>query len=141
MVEIKFEQINIKPLEWYIKRINKFFEDLRWVNSIELQSDLEYEIYYFACASSDIARAYTRNLYKLNKEKDTRFLVERKNYNSDLTTTKKVNKDLIKEHTELELQEQIIDWLEERKKDIHRLANHINNSRIDELANNKRQPK
>jgi len=123
-----------------MKRINRYFDKLKkWVIQ-EIQNDLEYEIYYFACASSDIARVYTRNMYKLSKEMDTRFLVERQNFNSDLATTKKVKKDLIREHTEIELQEDVIDWIKDRKRDIHRLADHLNWMRIGDLAMAKRQP-
>lgn len=137
----EIEKINIKQLEEYIKRINRYFEKLRKTVDIQTQSDLEYEIYYFSCASSDISRIYTRNLYSLSKEEDSRFISERKNFNSDLATTKKVKKDLIKEYTEIELQEMVIDWIADRKKDIHRLANHIDWIRIDWLAQAKRQPK
>lgn len=136
----KFEKIDIKQAEEYIKRINRYFEKLKNSIDIETQSDLEYEIYYFASAISELTKKYTRNLYRINKEFDTRFLIERPKYNSDLTTTKKVKKDLIQEYTEIEIQEEVIGRLKDRKKDIHRLANFINDERINELAMNKRQP-
>ena len=88
----KFEKIDIKQAEEYIKRINRYFEKLKNSIDIETQSDLEYEIYYFASAISELTKKYTRNLYRINKEFDTRFLIERPKYNSDLTTKKKVKK-------------------------------------------------
>jgi hypothetical protein len=108
---IEFETIDIKPLEEYMKRINRYFDKLKKLVVVEIQNDLEYEIYYFACASSDITRTYTRNLYRVNKEQDKRFLLERKNFKSDLATIKKIKKDMISEYTEIELQEQVIDWI------------------------------
>lgn len=138
---IEFETIDIKPLEEYMKRINRYFDKLKKLVVVEIQNDLEYEIYYFACASSDITRTYTRNLYRVNKEQDKRFLLERKNFKSDLATIKKIKKDMISEYTEIELQEQVIDWINWRKKDIHRLADHLNWVRIWDLAMAKRQPK
>lgn len=137
----EFEKIDIKQAEEYIKRINRYFEKLRKSVDIETQRDLEYEIYYFASSISELSKRYTRNLYRINKEFDNRFLLERQNYNSDLTTTKKVKKDLIQEYTEIEIQQEVIERLKDRKKDIHRLANFVNDERIDSLAMAKREPK
>ena len=137
----EFEQIDLSFIEKSLKEIDWLFHKLNKSVDIKTQSELEFCIYYFACTSSDISRIYTRNLYRLNKETDIRFLAERKNYNSDLATTKKIKKDLIKEYTEIELQEMVIDWLNDRKKDIRRLADHIDWIRIDWLAQAKRMLK
>jgi len=50
-------------------------------------------------------RIYTRNSYKLSRESDIRFKVERSKHNSDLATTKKIKTDLRAENNTVELQE------------------------------------
>lgn len=107
--------------------------------SIKKQKDLEYEIYYFFSAVSLVKKIYIRNWHLLNKMKDTKFIDERGKNTSDLMTTKKVNKDYIQENNTVEMQSMVIDWLKEKEKMFTRLADFINDERINDLAMAKRQ--
>ena len=137
---MELEQINIKPLEKNIKEIDKLFGKLRNKVDADVLLSLEYEIYYFFNAVSELDRVYIRNLYKINNIKDEAFLKERKNMNSDLATTKKVNKDFISENTTIQLQEMVMERLVKKQKIFTRLADKLDSHRIGELAMQKRQP-
>jgi len=75
----------------------------------------------------------------LSKTKNAIFVSERQYFNSDLATTKKINKDFLEENDLVELQKQIMERIEKEEFTIKRLANFINNERINDLSMKKRQ--
>lgn len=138
MQEIKLAEISLKWIEDKIKKIDWLFWKLYKVRDKQLIDDLEFEIYYLRWEMADQYRIYVRNNHLINTEKWKLHLQERDKYNSDLTTTKAINRMLNNEIAILELQEMIIERLEKKEMMILRLANHINNMRIDDLAEQKR---
>ncbi len=136
--KITFEDINIKPIEVSLQEIDNKFVNLKLSRDKEFINELEYCIYEFSSLVSDNYRIYTRNWYKLEKERDKRFIDIRKDYNSDLSTIKYINTEMREDITYLELQKMMIDWLEDKRKIIIRLADNINSQRIGDLADAKR---
>jgi len=139
MGKIELEQIDIKPLEKYVAEIDKLFQKLHKKVDIETQKELEYQIYYFMNYTNSLWKIYIRNAYKLSKTKNAIFVSERQYFNSDLATTKKINKDFLEENDLVELQKQIMERIEKEEFTIKRLANFINNERINDLSMKKRQ--
>lgn len=131
---MQLEQIDIKHFDKHLSDINSIFEKLKKKVSMEEQKNLEYAIYYFCNDVAEIQRIYARNLYKINKIIDDEFGDEREKQNSDLATTKSLNKKHREEKTLLELQEMVVEWLNKKEDIFKRLANFINNERINALA-------
>lgn len=130
----ELEQITVKHFEWQIKKIDDIFWALKKNVTVEKQKELEYAIYYFCNDVSEIQRTYARNVYKVNKIIDDEFEKERVNHNSDLATTKALNKKHREEKNMLSLQDAIVERLEKKEDIFKRLANFINNERINALA-------
>jgi len=139
MATVELEQIDIKPLEKYVVGIDKLFKKLYKKVDIDTQKNLEFSIYYFESDIAKLQKVFIRNSYKLSKEKNKRFVDERKNFNSDMMTSKKVARDFSEENDLIALQENVMERLEKETMTIRRLANFINNERIDNLASAKRQ--
>lgn len=138
-MKVKFTDIDIKSIEVDLKTIDQSFDKLKISLDRDIQNKLEYSIYTLANKISDIQRVYIRNKYLLQQGKDEEFKNKRQSESSDLSTTKSINKDYAEENNYLSLQEMIVERLENRKKSIVRLANHINDMRIADLADAKRQ--
>lgn len=138
-MKVKFTDIDIKSIEVDLKVIDKSFDKLKISLDRDIQNKLEYSIYTLSNKISDIQRIYIRNKYLLQQGKDEEFKNKRQSETSDLSTTKSINKDYAEENNYLSLQEMIVERLENRKKSIVRLANHINDMRIADLADAKRQ--
>jgi hypothetical protein len=138
-MKVKFTDIDIKTIEIDLKAIDQSFDKLKISLDRDIQNKLEYSIYTLANKISDIQRVYIRNKYLLQQGKDEEFKTKRQSESSDLSTTKSINKDYAEENNYLSLQEMIVERLENRKKSIVRLANHINDMRIADLADAKRQ--
>jgi len=137
---IELEDLDLKIVDKYIKEIDKIVWKMQWVRDTAIQDKLEFWIYYFSMEVAKLHRIYTRNSYKLSRESDIRFKVERSKHNSDLATTKKIKTDLRAENNTVELQEWVIDWLQDIRDIFKRIANHQNDMRIDDLAMAKRTP-
>lgn len=135
---MKLDELNISNIDTIIANIDDCFGKLEISVDRDIQNQLEYLIYRYSNEVSNIKRVYTRNAYKLQQAKDKEFIKQRKQENSDLVTTKKVNKDFQEQNTYISLQEDIVDRLEDKKEYITRLANHINSMRIADLADAKR---
>lgn len=134
----KIKDLNISWLDESIKKIDWLFWKLYISIEIEMQKELEFELYNFNNLLADISRQYIRNWKILQSEKDKKFVENRYKSNSDTMTTKKVNKDFQEYNTDLEFQEQIVEWCKKKQKGFERLANAINDFRINALAEAKR---
>ena len=137
----KLEDIEIKVLENSLLSIDKLFWKLRISRDKENINELEFLIYEFSNMVADIKRIYTRNRYRVKTEKDKKVIEARETEKSDLSTTKKVNKEFANENGVIELQEMIVEYFEDKKKFIIRLADHISNLRIRDLSDAKRNDK
>ena len=130
----ELEAINITHLDTNIQKIDDLFWKLYKKVDIATQKSLEYEIYYFCTDVAKLERIYARNLYKFNSFIDSKFWEERAKQNSDLATTKKLNVDNREAKSLLELQDMVMDRLHKKEETFKRLANFINNERINALA-------
>lgn len=137
----KLEDIDIKSLENSLLSIDKLFWKLRISRDKENINELEFLIYEFSNMVADIKRIYTRNWYRVKTEKDKKFIEARETEKSDLSTTKKINKEFANENWVIELQEMIVEYFEDKRKFIIRLADHISNLRIRDLSDAKRNDK
>lgn len=138
-MKVTFTDFDVKITEEDLSQIDSCFEKLRVSVDRHIQNNLEYAIYSFSWKISDIKRSYIRNKYLLQQAKDKEFTKRRGKENSDLATTKAINKDFIEENNFVSLQELIVEWLEDKQKHIKRLADHINDMRIADLSDAKRQ--
>ena len=138
---MKLKEIQIKPLETLLFDIDKLFWKLKISRDKNNINELEYLIYEFSNMVADIKRIYTRNWYQIKKEKDNKFIEERESLKSDMSTIKKVNKDFINENSIIELQEMIVEYFEDKRKFIIRLADHISSLKIRDLSDAKRSDK
>jgi len=135
---MELKEINVKWIDESVKKIDSLFWKLRISIEVETQKELEFELYRFNNELADIERIYIRNRKALQSEKDKIFLEKRDKSNSDLSTTKKVNKDFQNYNTDLDFQEMIIERCKKKQKWFERLANAVNSFRINDLAQAKR---
>lgn len=138
-MKVKFTDIDVKSVESDLKKIDDNFSKLQISVDRSLQNELEYNIYNLRNKVSDIKRIYIRNDYIREQEKSSLFKQKREWEKSDLSTTKSINKEYAEENNYMNLQKMIVEWLEDKQDNIIRLANHINNMRIADLADAKRQ--
>jgi len=132
MVEIK--SLSIKGIEAKIKSIEKNIAKLKISRDPKVLDDMEFEIYYLRGEIADQYYTYALNCHAMEMEKWRQHLIERPKHNSDLTSSKAVNKILKDDIAKLNLQEAIIERLEKKENPILRIANHINSMRIWDLA-------
>lgn len=120
------------------KAIQDIIESLKYTRDRDNINELEYMIYELSNLIYDSKSIYLRNYYTIEREKDKLFIERRKNDNSDLKTMKSINNDLREDITTLELQDEFVELCTKQLKTITRLADHINNMRIADMADAKR---
>lgn len=102
------------------------------------QSELELCLFVFAKEIKDKKEKFFKKKFPLEREKNKKFLEKREKHNSDLATTKAINKEFEKQSIDLEALEVEIELLEDQYKSIVRIANHINDRFIQDNVDNKR---
>lgn len=120
------------------KAINDVIDKLKYTRNKDDVNEFEFMIYELSNIIYNSKSIYYRNYYTVEREKDKLFIVKRKNENSDLKTMKSINTEMREDITTLELQKEFIELCEKQLKATTRLADHINNMRIADMADAKR---
>lgn len=127
----------IKKVEELLKNIAELSH--KALTSYVKYQDFEWELMQLGLLEIEQYRIYKRAYHTLEKEKDAKFLVERKNHSSDQATSKAVNKIFIVEGTAVEQEEDLLGLIERYYKKYSRFGDRVNSSYIKEMSENKRQ--
>jgi len=124
------------------KELEKNIDELIWflltTRDREKQTFLELNIYEYWKLIKDKREFYFSKKIPLDRKKNDDFGKIRELHNSDLATTKAINKGYAQEITDLEAFEAEIEIMTDFYKVIIKVANHINDRFIQDNVDNKR---
>lgn len=124
------------------KELEKNIDELLWflltTRDREKQTFLELNIFEYSKLLKNKKEFYFSKKIPLDRKKNDDFWKIRELHNSDLATKKAINKGYAQEITDLEAFEAEIEIMIDFKKDVVRLANHINDRFIQDNVDNKR---
>lgn len=135
---LRLTEIDITETKELVNEIDKYVEELDKEITQEGIWELEVNIYHLANEVWRLKLLLNSNERLLAIEKDRLFNQLRQQMNSDLATTKLINTDLRLSITEVELQKNLIDWINDKLWSARRYWDYANSARIGMLADAKR---
>lgn len=130
--------VDLTQVQELVNEIDSYVVKLNDEINNEALWELEFSIYRLANALRGLKLVLNNNMRLLSIEKDRLFTQVRPQKTSDLATTKHINNLLRRPITDVELQEKLIDWINEKLRSARRYADHANSMRIGLLADAKR---
>lgn len=138
MARLNLTTIDLTETQAFVQEIDNYVEALNQDISQDSLGELEVNIYRLANEVWQLKLLLNGNERLLAIEKDRLFTQLRKQMNSDLATTKAINTELRLEITEVELQKNLIEWINDKLWSARRYWDHANSMRIGMLADAKR---